>query len=53
MPGYACEWPDCHKTYKKAADLERHERLREHDDNNPRQAPQSNGALPFLHLGSD
>ncbi|GFZ47553.1 hypothetical protein JCM24511_05297 [Saitozyma sp. JCM 24511] len=27
MPGFACEWPDCHKTYKKAADLERHERL--------------------------
>ncbi|RSH89825.1 hypothetical protein EHS25_001811 [Saitozyma podzolica] len=26
MQGYACEWPDCDKTYKKAADLERHER---------------------------
>jgi hypothetical protein len=32
MQGYACEWPDCDKTYKKAADLERHERTREHDD---------------------
>ncbi|RSH89738.1 hypothetical protein EHS25_001724 [Saitozyma podzolica] len=27
MQGYSCEWPDCDKTYKKAADLERHERI--------------------------
>ncbi|RSH80209.1 hypothetical protein EHS25_007219 [Saitozyma podzolica] len=26
MQGYAYDWPDCDKTYKKAADLERHER---------------------------
>jgi hypothetical protein len=26
MQGYACDWPDCDKTYKKADDLERHER---------------------------
>jgi hypothetical protein len=53
MPGYACEWPDCEKTYKKAADLERHERIREHDDHNPRPASQFDGPLPFLNLGSD
>jgi hypothetical protein len=32
MQGYACEWSDCDKTYKKATDLERHVRTREHDD---------------------
>jgi hypothetical protein len=39
MQGYSCEWPDCDKTYKKAADLERHERIREHDDHNPAGRP--------------
>jgi hypothetical protein len=39
MQGYACEWSDCDKTYKKATDLERHVRTREHDDHIPRPVP--------------
>jgi hypothetical protein len=48
MQGYAYDWPDCDKTYKKAADLERHERTREHDDHNPARSP---GLTHLLHLG--
>ncbi|RSH85502.1 hypothetical protein EHS25_004898 [Saitozyma podzolica] len=41
MQGYACEWSDCNKKYKKAADRERHQRTREHelDDHNPARRP--------------
>jgi hypothetical protein len=47
MQGYACEWPDCDKTYKKAVDLERHERTREHDDHT---TPARRPSLTHLHL---
>jgi hypothetical protein len=50
MQGYTYDWPDCDKTYKKTADLERHERTREHDDHNP---ARSSGLTHLLHLGCD